>query len=217
MPSRTAQSWRPGTTGSRQRSPTSPPPSEQRTSHRRPCPPLHLMQQGPAGVIVPPDRNSQPARDRAWCVWTRWASTGHTWWHVHRRHARAAAARSPTPAVVWASPGLSSATLTATRSSRNRARAETRATTTSSATSAALSVRAIIVCGVTAAATPGPRQGRSGLSFSDATPAEVRTALIPEEAAEFDQQWREVMARATEMLDLSEVLATLESWRGWRG
>jgi hypothetical protein len=41
----------------------------------------------------------------------------------------------------------------------------------------------------------------------------VRAALIPEEAAEFDRQWREVMARATETLDLSEVLETLESWR----
>lgn len=37
--------------------------------------------------------------------------------------------------------------------------------------------------------------------------------MIPEEAAEFDRQWREVMARATETLDLSEVLETLESWR----
>jgi hypothetical protein len=76
-------------------------------------------------------------------------------------------------------------------------------------------VRAAIACGVTAAATPGPP--RSGPSFSDATPAEVRAALIPEEAAEFDQQWREVMAGATETLDLSEALATLESWRRWRG
>src|ERR687893_362422 len=66
---------------------------------------------------------------------------------------------------------------------------------------------------VTAAATPGPRQGRSTSFFADASPAEVRAALIPEEAAEFDQQWREVMARATETLDLSEVLETLESWR----
>jgi hypothetical protein len=69
------------------------------------------------------------------------------------------------------------------------------------------------VFGVTAAATPGPSQGRSGPPFADATPAEVRAALIPEEAAEFDQQWREVMAAATEALDLSEVLATLDSWR----
>jgi hypothetical protein len=76
-----------------------------------------------------------------------------------------------------------------------------------------LFVRVDMVCGVTAAASPGPRHGRSEVSFSDATPAEVRAALVPEEAAEFDQQWREVMAAATEALDLSEVLATLESWR----
>ncbi len=37
--------------------------------------------------------------------------------------------------------------------------------------------------------------------------------MIPEEAAEFDRQWREVMARATETLELAEVLAVLESWR----
>ena len=43
--------------------------------------------------------------------------------------------------------------------------------------------------------------------------AEVRTALIPEEAVEFEREWREVMSRATEALDLSEVLETLESWR----
>jgi hypothetical protein len=76
-----------------------------------------------------------------------------------------------------------------------------------------LSVRVVMVCGVIAAAAPGPRHGRSEASFSDATPAEVRAALVPEEAAEFDHQWREVMAAATDALDLSEVLATLESWR----
>ena len=37
--------------------------------------------------------------------------------------------------------------------------------------------------------------------------------MIPEEAAEFDQQWQAVMARATKSLDLTEVLATLEAWR----
>jgi hypothetical protein len=41
----------------------------------------------------------------------------------------------------------------------------------------------------------------------------VRAALIPENAAEFDRQWREVMAKAIEILDLTEVLETLESWR----
>jgi hypothetical protein len=64
---------------------------------------------------------------------------------------------------------------------------------------------------MTAGAFHEPR--RAGWSFSDASPAEVRAALIPEEAAEFDQQWREAMGRATEMLDLSEVLETLDSWR----
>ncbi|MCE7005455.1 DUF6247 family protein [Kibdelosporangium philippinense] len=66
---------------------------------------------------------------------------------------------------------------------------------------------------MTAAATPGPRHDRHGPLFSDATAAEIRTVLIPEEAAEFERQWRHVMARATETLDLSEVLETLESWR----
>jgi hypothetical protein len=65
---------------------------------------------------------------------------------------------------------------------------------------------------VTAAATPGPRRG-AGLPGADASPAEVRAALIPEEAAEFEREWRDVMARAAETLDLSEVLETLESWR----
>jgi ribosomal protein L12E/L44/L45/RPP1/RPP2 len=41
----------------------------------------------------------------------------------------------------------------------------------------------------------------------------VRAALIPEEAAEFEREWRAVLAKAAETLDLSEVLETLESWR----
>lgn len=64
---------------------------------------------------------------------------------------------------------------------------------------------------MTAAATPGPRPD-PGVG-PDASPAQVRAALIPEEAAEFERDWREVMARAAESLDLSEVLDTLESWR----
>lgn len=66
---------------------------------------------------------------------------------------------------------------------------------------------------VTAAATPGPQHRGCRPSFADASPAEVRAALIPEEAAEFEREWRQVMARATETLDLAEVLDTLESWR----
>lgn len=66
---------------------------------------------------------------------------------------------------------------------------------------------------MTAAATPEPRRGRSGPPFADASPAEVRAALIPEEAAEFERDWRAVLAKAAETLDLAEVLETLESWR----
>lgn len=66
---------------------------------------------------------------------------------------------------------------------------------------------------MSAAASPEPRRDRAGPPFADATPAELRSALIPEEAAEFEREWREVMSRATETLDLSEVLETLESWR----
>lgn len=58
--------------------------------------------------------------------------------------------------------------------------------------------------------TPDPQ---SGQPFADASPAEVRAALVPEEAEEFQRDWRDVMARAAETLDLSEVLDTLESWR----
>jgi len=69
-----------------------------------------------------------------------------------------------------------------------------------------------IVVGVTAAAA-GPLPEPRRPLFVDASPAQVRAALIPEEAAEFDHQWREVMTKATEALDLTEVLAVLESWR----
>jgi hypothetical protein len=62
-----------------------------------------------------------------------------------------------------------------------------------------------------AVADPDPRAVR--VPFAAATPAQVRAALIPEEAREFDEQWRAVMAEATETLDLTSVLALLESWR----
>jgi len=63
----------------------------------------------------------------------------------------------------------------------------------------------------TAAGEPPASAGRP--PFADASPAQLRAALIPEDTAEFDRQWREVMAGATENLDLAEMLATLESWR----
>ena len=65
---------------------------------------------------------------------------------------------------------------------------------------------------VTAAAAqhdPGP--GRP--PFADATPAQVRAALIPEDAEAFDRSWRRAMGKATEMLDLAEVHRVLEAWR----
>jgi hypothetical protein len=67
--------------------------------------------------------------------------------------------------------------------------------------------------GVAAASArePEPRQVRP--PFADASPAEVRAALIPEDAVKFDRQWRAVMAAATETLDLTEVHDILDSWR----
>ena len=62
-----------------------------------------------------------------------------------------------------------------------------------------------------AAGKPPASTGRP--PFADASPAQLRAALISEDAAEFDRQWREVTTRATENFDLAEVLATLESWR----
>jgi hypothetical protein len=49
--------------------------------------------------------------------------------------------------------------------------------------------------------------------FADASPAQVRAALSAEDAAAFDRQWRRLMARATETLDLAEVHQALEDWR----
>ena len=66
---------------------------------------------------------------------------------------------------------------------------------------------------MTAAAAHMPEPGSGRPPFADASPARVRAALIPEDIAEFDRQWRAVMATATESLDLSEVYRTLESWR----
>jgi hypothetical protein len=64
---------------------------------------------------------------------------------------------------------------------------------------------------VTAASAGLSEPGRE--PFWDATPAQIRDALISEDAAEFDRQWREVMQRATDRLDLSEVHEILDSWR----
>jgi hypothetical protein len=67
-------------------------------------------------------------------------------------------------------------------------------------------------CAMTAAAAyPMPEPKRR--PFADASPAEVRAALIPEEVPDFDRQWRAAMAEATQTMDLTPVLETLEHWR----
>ncbi|PZF83188.1 hypothetical protein C1I92_13890 [Jiangella anatolica] len=44
-------------------------------------------------------------------------------------------------------------------------------------------------------------------------PSAIRAALPPEEAGEFDREYRRVMAEATESLDLTGVLAMLRRWQ----
>jgi hypothetical protein len=67
---------------------------------------------------------------------------------------------------------------------------------------------------VTAAAAEVPQPSGAGRStFADATPAQVRAALVEQDAAEFDRQWREAMTRAMDSLDLAEVTEVLASWR----
>lgn len=50
-------------------------------------------------------------------------------------------------------------------------------------------------------------------NFADATPKQVRAALIPEEQPDFDHQWRQAMAEAAETFDLSTVVEIVDSWR----
>jgi len=67
-------------------------------------------------------------------------------------------------------------------------------------------------------ASDSSRSYRTGIPpggplFADASRAQVRAALVPEDVAEFDRQWRAVMTTATETLDLTSVHRALESWR----
>ncbi len=64
---------------------------------------------------------------------------------------------------------------------------------------------------MTAAAAEPPEPGRP--PFADASPAQIRQALTPEDAADFDRQWQRLMQRATDKLDLTEVHEALECWR----
>lgn len=56
-------------------------------------------------------------------------------------------------------------------------------------------------------ATPLP----SGNDFP--APRSIRDVLLPEEAGDFDREYRAAMAQATEPLELSGVLQLLERWR----
>lgn len=51
------------------------------------------------------------------------------------------------------------------------------------------------------------------MDFRDASPRDVRAALIPEEVDDFDRQWRAALAEAAETLDLTRVFEVLDSWR----
>jgi SOS-response transcriptional repressor LexA len=51
------------------------------------------------------------------------------------------------------------------------------------------------------------------LGFGVASPRAIRDALLEEERAAFDRQFREAMAVAAESLDLSGVLDMLRGWR----
>jgi Family of unknown function (DUF6247) len=44
------------------------------------------------------------------------------------------------------------------------------------------------------------------------TPRKIRAQLLPEEAGDFDREYRRVMAEATESLDLTPVLEMLGRW-----
>ncbi|MFI7675461.1 DUF6247 family protein [Actinophytocola sp. NPDC049390] len=50
-------------------------------------------------------------------------------------------------------------------------------------------------------------------TFTDATPREIRSALIPEEQRDFDTSWRAALTEAAETMDLGEVFRTLDNWR----
>jgi hypothetical protein len=66
---------------------------------------------------------------------------------------------------------------------------------------------------VSAAAVEPADLGRRGVPFADASPVQVRAALVPEDAAEFDRQWRQALTGAIESLDLTELTETLACWR----
>jgi hypothetical protein len=61
--------------------------------------------------------------------------------------------------------------------------------------------------------TAEPVQEHAPAPADAASPRGIRTALLPEEAGQFDSEWRAALARAAESLDLTEVYRVLERWR----
>ena len=68
-----------------------------------------------------------------------------------------------------------------------------------------LSAAAAMVVGMTAAAVKPP--------FANASPAEIRAALLPEERPDFDREYRRALEAAAESLTLDELHETLTCWR----
>lgn len=66
---------------------------------------------------------------------------------------------------------------------------------------------AIVLPVSTPSAAPGQRP------LLDAAPQTIRAGLLPEEAGDFDREFRQAMAHATETLDLTDVLALLHRWQ----
>jgi hypothetical protein len=62
-----------------------------------------------------------------------------------------------------------------------------------------------------------PLSPETGAAPRAETPRAIRDALLPEEAGQFDSEWRTAMSRSAESLDLAEVYTVLERWRGDRG
>jgi hypothetical protein len=55
--------------------------------------------------------------------------------------------------------------------------------------------------------------GAAGPLPAGEDPRSIRAALLPEEAGDFDREFRAAMTEATESLDLTGVLQVLERWR----
>lgn len=60
---------------------------------------------------------------------------------------------------------------------------------------------------------PSPSAFYGDPPVSASTPREIRAALIGEEIANFDREYRRVMADAAESLDLSGVVSMLRRWQ----